>query len=218
MNAKPNTCIRLNKLHLQHLDRLILRIDDWQLEAGQNALLIGPSGCGKTSLLHLIAGLLRPSGGALEVFGQRLDQPGVALERFRAEHIGLVFQDFHLLPALSVVDNLLIANWLAGRKPDRARAGELLERLGLAHASKQQPWRLSQGEKQRVAIARALMNRPGLLLADEPSSALDDHNTESIILLLLQETESEGASLVVATHDQRLKPYFQHQLALGVPE
>lgn len=215
MNA--NTAIRVENLCLQRHNTLILRIDDWQLATGQNALLIGPSGCGKTSLLHLIAGLLRPSRGALEVFGQRLDQPGMALERFRADHIGLVFQDFHLLPALSVIENLLTANWLAGRKPDRARARDLLERLGIGSLLKQSPWRLSQGEKQRVAIARALMNRPGLVLADEPSSALDDHNTQAIIELLLQETESEGASLVVATHDHRLKPHFPHQLVLETP-
>jgi putative ABC transport system ATP-binding protein len=174
--------------------------------AGEVAAIMGPSGSGKSTLLNLIAGLDRPTSGTVTVAGRRIDTLGEgALARFRARHVGIIFQFFNLLDDLTVADNVLLPAQLAGasRRRARARAAELLERLGLADHRDAYPARLSGGQRQRVAIARALVNSPELLLADEPTGALD-MATGQEIGRLLSELNAEGQTLVLVTHDPAL--------------
>ncbi|HEY3871411.1 MAG TPA: ABC transporter ATP-binding protein [Actinocrinis sp.] len=171
--------------------------------AGEAVAVMGPSGSGKSTLLGLLAGLDRPSAGTVTVAGRRIDGLGEgALARFRARHIGIVFQFFNLLDDLTVQDNVLLPAQLAGasRRRARARAGELLARMGIARHRDAYPARLSGGQRQRVAIARALVNAPELLLADEPTGALDTATGQEISLLL-RELNADGQTLVLVTHD-----------------
>ena len=177
-----------------------------QIGAGEAVAVMGPSGSGKSTLLNLIAGQDRPTGGTVTVAGQRVDrlsETGVA--RFRRDRIGMIFQFFNLLDDLTVADNVLLPAQLA-RVPKAtawARADELLARLGIDRYRQAYPARLSGGERQRVAIARALVNRPPLLLADEPTGALDTTTGEDIGQLL-QELNSSGQTIVLVTHNPDL--------------
>jgi len=173
-----------------------------QIGAGEAVAVMGPSGSGKSTLLNLIAGLDRPTSGTVTVAGRRVDrlsETGVA--RFRRDRIGMIFQFFNLLDDLTVADNVLLPAQLAGmaKAQARARANELLARLGIERYRQAYPARLSGGERQRVAIARALVNRPPLLLADEPTGALDTATGEDIGQLL-QELNSSGQTMVLVTH------------------
>jgi len=173
---------------------------------GEVAAIMGPSGSGKSTLLNLIAGLDRPTSGTVTVAGQRIDALGEsALARFRARHVGIIFQFFNLLDDLTVADNVLLPAQLAGasRRRARDRAAELLARLGLDQQRDQYPARLSGGQRQRVAIARALVNSPALLLADEPTGALDTATGQEIGRLL-SELNAAGQTLVLVTHDPAL--------------
>jgi putative ABC transport system ATP-binding protein len=193
----------------------VLRLDEFVLEPERQILVLGPSGCGKTTLLHLIAGLLLPSSGSVVVDGQNLSTLSApARDRFRGRHIGIVLQQFHLLPTLTAMQNLLVAQSIAGLPVDRTAARAMLDALGVAERSHAYPHQLSVGQQQRVAIARALVNRPKLLLADEPTSNLDDEACASVADLLLGAAAGHGASLVIATHDSRLKPMVGRQVAL----
>jgi putative ABC transport system ATP-binding protein len=195
--------------------RIAVQISSWTVAAGQHSLILGPSGSGKTTLLHLIAGLLRPSRGRVFVAGQDLNALTPAeLDAFRGKTIGIVLQRLHLIAALTVRDNLRLACTLARLPPDPARIDALIADLGLAALAGARPSRLSEGEAQRVAIARAVVNRPALILADEPTSALDDANCAAVLALLRAQAEASGATLVIATHDARLQPFFQHRLEL----
>jgi putative ABC transport system ATP-binding protein len=174
--------------------------------AGEAVAIMGPSGSGKSTLLNLIAGLDRPTSGTITVAGQRIDklsETGVA--RFRREQIGIIFQFFNLLDDLTVGDNILLPAQLIGmpRAKARARADELLGRLRISQHRDAYPARLSGGERQRVAIARALVNSPALLLADEPTGALDSSTGDEIGALLLELNRS-GQSLVMVTHNPDL--------------
>jgi len=173
---------------------------------GEVAAIMGPSGSGKSTLLNLIAGLDKPTTGTVSVAGQRIDTLGEgALARFRARHVGIIFQFFNLLDDLTVADNVLLPAQLAGAraKDARLRAGELLDTLRIAHRRDAYPARLSGGERQRVAIARALINQPSLLLADEPTGAVDSATGDEIGALLL-ELNAAGQTLVVVTHSPEL--------------
>jgi putative ABC transport system ATP-binding protein len=183
-------------------------VDDVNLDiaAGESVAVMGPSGSGKSTLLNLIAGLDRPTSGTVTVAGERVDtlsETGVA--RFRQRRIGMIFQFFNLLDDLTVTDNVLLPAQLAGTPTARARAraDELLEALRIGRHRNAYPARLSGGERQRVAIARALVNRPTLLLADEPTGALDTSNGEEIGALLLDLNRS-GQTLVLVTHNPDL--------------
>ncbi|GAA1247068.1 ABC transporter ATP-binding protein [Kitasatospora nipponensis] len=179
---------------------------DLQVRAGEALAVLGPSGSGKSTLLNLVAGLDRPTAGRVTVDGVRVDaltESGLA--RYRRERIGMVFQFFNLLDDLTVEDNVLLPAQLTGisRATARRRAAELLDRLGIGHRAGARPGRLSGGERQRVAVARALMNRPALLLADEPTGALDSAAAADVRELLRSLT-TEGQTLVLVTHDTAL--------------
>lgn len=194
----------------------ILSLPQLHVRAGEHLLVLGASGCGKTTLLHLLAGLITPSAGEIHINGKHLGTMGsAAMDRFRGQHIGMVYQTMHLLPHLTVMRNLELAAFLAGLPQDTARYESMLEALGLASKRHALPSQLSVGQQQRVAIARALVNRPTVVLADEPTSALDDAQCASVIELLLTHAKASGSTLVVATHDARLKPYFADVLQLG---
>jgi putative ABC transport system ATP-binding protein len=174
--------------------------------AGEVVAVMGPSGSGKSTLLNLIAGLDRPTSGTVTVAGRRIDTMGESsLARFRARHIGIIFQFFNLLDDLTVEDNVLLPAQLAGasRRQARARAGELLARMGIEEFRNSYPARMSGGQRQRVAIARALVNRPAVLLADEPTGALDTATGQEIGRLL-RELNQGGQTLVLVTHDPEL--------------
>jgi putative ABC transport system ATP-binding protein len=183
-------------------------LDDVSLTvtAGECVAVLGPSGSGKSTLLNLVAGLDRPDSGTVTVAGTRMETLGEAASaRFRRAHVGLVFQFFNLLDDLSVLDNVLLPAHLSGapRRPAREHAGRLLDSLGIARHADAYPGRLSGGERQRVAVARALINRPALLLADEPTGALDTAAGEDV-RHLLTELHASGQTIVLVTHDLRL--------------
>jgi len=197
-------------------ERTVLDLPAWTIAPGQHSLVLGPSGSGKSTLLHAIAGLLRPSRGLIRVAGHEIAAlRGDRLDRFRGRRLGLVLQRLHLVGALSVTDNLRLARSLAGLPPDPDRIDRLLAELGLASLARARPAELSQGEAQRVAIARAVLNRPSLILADEPTSALDDASCAAVLGLLRDQAERSGATLLIATHDGRLRAQFEHQLTLA---
>ena len=173
---------------------------------GEALAIMGPSGSGKSTLLNLIAGLDRPTAGTLTVAGRRIDALGEsALARFRARHVGIIFQFFNLLDDLTVEDNVLLPAQLAGasRRQARARAGELLEQMGIESFRDTYPARMSGGQRQRVAIARALVNQPEVLLADEPTGALDTATGQEIGRLL-RSLATAGQTLVLVTHDPEM--------------
>ena len=172
------------------------------VERGEFTAIMGPSGSGKSTLLNLVAGLDRPSSGSVAVGGTNLGSLGEAeLARFRRNHMGFVFQFFHLLPNLTALENVLIPAQLRGNG-STTRAAELLERLGVEEVADRYPARLSGGQQQRVAIARALVNRPTVLLADEPTGALDTHSGEQVMDLLGQ-LHRGGQTILLVTHDAR---------------
>jgi putative ABC transport system ATP-binding protein len=174
--------------------------------AGESVAVLGPSGSGKSTLLNLVAGLDRPSEGTVTVAGTRVETLGEAASaRFRRAHVGLVFQFFNLLDDLTVLENVLLPAHLAGapKRGARENATRLLDSLGIARHADAYPGRLSGGERQRVAVARSLINRPALLLADEPTGALDTASGEEV-RRLLTDLHAGGQTIVLVTHDLRL--------------
>jgi putative ABC transport system ATP-binding protein len=174
--------------------------------AGQFLAIMGPSGSGKSTLLNLVSGLDRPTSGEVRVDGVNISRLGeAALARYRRARLGFVFQFFNLLDQLTVLDNVLLPAQLAGMKSREAnaRARQLLDQLGIAETAGAYPGRLSGGQRQRVAIARALINRPAVLLADEPTGALDSHGGEAVMHLLAQ-IHQQGQTVILVTHDARL--------------
>jgi putative ABC transport system ATP-binding protein len=183
---------------------------DLEIRAGELTLLMGPSGSGKTTLLSIIGCILRGTAGSLEVLGERVDAlPESELPRIRRGAIGFVFQGFNLFPALTAVENVSLALDVRGvRRTDaESRAGELIREVGLADKAKSYPADLSGGQKQRVAIARALAGDPPILLADEPTAALDSTSGKNVIELLRRLAHEHGRAVVMVTHDPRVLSY-----------
>lgn len=207
--------IELKGLSFQIEGTSILDTLNWKVEKGQHALMLGASGSGKTTLLHMLAGLLTPSSGTIEFDGQNIAAlSGAALDSWRGQNIGMVFQTLHLVKALTVQDNLRLAQTMAGVPADNARIQHLLGSLGLSDKAAHYPHQLSIGQAQRVAIARAVVNKPKWILADEPTSALDDAHCEETLNLLETQAQVCAATLVIATHDGRIKTRFAHRIEL----
>lgn len=178
-------------------------------------LILGQSGSGKTTLLHLLALLLRPQTGEIILNGQQLRQlSATQTAHVRARQLGIIYQRAYFVSSLNVLDNILLANYLASKKQDRNKAAHLADQLGFGEHLFKKPNQLSQGEQQRVGIVRALMNDPAVILADEPTASLDDVNCRKVVALLKEQSQSIGASLVVVTHDQRLRDEFSNQVSL----
>lgn len=187
-----------------------LRGIDLDIGSGELLMLVGPSGCGKTTLLSILAGILDPDAGQVEVLGQNLaDLTGAGLTRFRRKNLGFVFQAFNLIPALTVAENVAVPLLLNGmpRKTALEQAEALVATVGLKDRHHHRPQQLSGGQQQRVAIARALVHEPRLVVCDEPTSALDHHTGELVMDLLRSVAVRPGRSLVVVTHDSRIFRY-----------
>jgi ABC-type lipoprotein export system ATPase subunit len=183
----------------------ILDIERFDLAEGEQCAVVGRSGCGKSTLLHVIAGISRPDSGMVEIDGQDITTlPEAAVDRFRATHVGYVFQTFNLLPAFTALENVLLGMAFVSSSHDRSRAEELLERVGLSHRLDHRPGKLSVGEQQRVAVARALANQPRLMLADEPTASVDSRHQQKIIDLLQSTCREENVALLVVTHNEQV--------------
>jgi putative ABC transport system ATP-binding protein len=201
--------IALNGIMHQYKAKTSLSLDFWQAQAAEQWLLRGKSGSGKTTFLHILAGLLKPTKGSVNINGTELTTlQGSKLDKFRGQEIGIVFQQPYLVKTLNVWDNLQLANKMADKKVDKVFLLQLLEKLDILNLKNQFPHQLSVGEAQRLCIARALANKPTILLADEPTSALDDDNALLVAKLLQTQAKEQNATLVIATHDSRLEPYF----------
>jgi ABC-type lipoprotein export system ATPase subunit len=188
----------------------ILDIECFSLEKGEQAVLRGRSGCGKTTLLNCIAGLTTVDEGRITINGQdivRLQE--VSRDRFRAQHIGIVFQTFNLLPAFTALENVLLGMTFTGQRPDGDRATKLLQDVGLGHRLTHKPAALSVGEQQRVAVARALSNQPTLLLADEPTANVDPAHQQQVIDLMRAACDRENIAMLLVTHSPEVSEQFQ---------
>ncbi|MDO2950949.1 ABC transporter ATP-binding protein [Aeromonas simiae] len=175
---------------------------DLTLNAGETCLLLGQSGCGKSTLLSLIAGLIAPDEGEIWLGETRLDtQPADERARLRGRHFGIVYQDFNLLPTLTVAENLALPLQINQQPQDDARLDALLARLGMSHKRHAWPEQLSGGQRQRVALARALIHQPTWLLADEPTGSLDEHNAEQVMALMMAAVRGTGAGLLLVSHN-----------------
>lgn len=196
-----------------------LSIDALSIDSGQHTVVIGPSGCGKTTLAHLLAGILSPDAGEIEVAGAPIQSLADGTRRaFRLEQIGMVFQQFELLDYLTALENILLPFHLAERAPtatDNVRALMLAERMGVAHTLSRRPEFLSQGERQRVAICRALVVKPQLVICDEPTGNLDPASKTAAMDLLFEQVAADGATLMMVTHDHDLLSRFAQVIDLG---
>ena len=187
-----------------------------QCEAKEKLLILGNSGCGKTTLLHILAGIRKPKSGRVWINNDDMTAlRGTPLDLFRGQHIGLIFQKSHFIRSLTVKENLLLAQSLAGVEQSEQKIYNILENLNIAHKLDSRTGKLSAGEQQRVAIARAMINSPNVLLADEPTSALDDANCKRVIDLLQEQASSGNAALIIVTHDARLKSFISNQILLS---
>lgn len=207
--------IQTRNLTFSYTPDLLFHFPDIECRAGETLLITGNSGKGKTTLLHLLGGLLRPDSGVILLDSTPLETLSEKkLDHFRGKNIGMVLQQSHFIDSLTVLENVVLASWLAQGQKAVARAQFLLEHLDIADQMHKLPSRLSIGQQQRVAIARALINKPKMLLADEPTSSLDDQNAAIVAGLLSHLAQESGTALLVVTHDQRLKNIFSNILSL----
>jgi len=185
-------------------------------DASNTLLITGNSGKGKTTLLHLLAGLLRPKEGEIIIENTNINLfSEKKLDKFRGKNIGLILQQSHFIASMTVLENVVLASWLATGKSAVEKAEKLLSELDLENQKHKLPSQLSIGQQQRVSIARALINEPKLLLADEPTSSLDDENAFKVANILEKLSNEYKAALVIVTHDSRLKEKFSNQINLN---
>ena len=206
--------IKTKGVEFNYDNQVFFKFQDIDLKSSENLLIIGSSGIGKTTLLHLLAGLLESSSGSIKLFEKELsDLSSHQLDRFRKNNIGIVFQRPHFVNSLTVKENLQLAQYIANKK-DNNRIENILKNLNIFDKSDKKTNQLSQGEKQRASIALAIVNSPKLILADEPTSSLDDINCDNVIKLLKKQATEFGAQLIVITHDSRLKKHFKNSIEL----
>ena len=199
--------IHLHDIHKSFGPLEVLKGIDLHIGREEVVSIVGPSGAGKTTLLQIMGTLYRPDRGTIEIAGTDVSRlSGNALSKFRCEHLGFIFQFHQLLPEFTALENVMIPAMIAHRSKSEAkgRALELLQFMGLADRAEHKPAELSGGEKQRVAVARALMNKPDVVLADEPSGSLDSHNKQELHNLFFQLREKMGQTFVIVTHDEEL--------------
>ncbi|MCS5491871.1 ATP-binding cassette domain-containing protein [Algoriphagus limi] len=203
-------------LQFAYPGQAIYHFEDISLNAGDSLLVLGKSGSGKTTLLNLLSGLLTPASGEVVLDGVVVNSlKGVKADRFRGENIGIVFQKPHLLAPLTVRENLQMARHFS--KKEGLDLDQLLADLNLSHKANSSVSNLSEGEAQRVSIARALVNKPRLILADEPTSSLDDENAQKVISLLQNQAAKIEAALIIVTHDQRVKDQISNFIQVQTP-
>ena len=184
----------------------VAAVADFELDAGEAAVLVGPSGSGKTTLLLALAGLTDVIAGSLRLDGTEMARlPASERDRHRGRHIGFIFQDLYLVAGLTTLDNLLLAPFATGAAQDASQSRALLDRLGLGPLADRPAEQLSRGEAQRAAIARAMLMQPSLILADEPTASLDDAACDAALALLRHAARESGAALLIASHDSRVK-------------
>lgn len=194
----------------------VLQNLDLSVQAQERVAIIGPSGSGKTTLLLILTGLETPSDGKIVIAGQSLaGMSGDDRADLRREHIGIVFQSFHLIPSLTARENVALPLEIAGIGSSRKRASEMLDKVGLSSRSDHYPAQLSGGEQQRVAIARALIHEPALIVADEPTGNLDERTGERIMQLLFDLNRESGTTLILVTHDTELAKRCDRTLRLN---
>ena len=201
-------------LNFKYNEQASFSFPDINLGKDENLLIIGSSGIGKTTLLHLLAGLLESNSGSINLYGQDISKlTQHQIDKFRGKNIGIVFQKPHFVNSLTVKENLQLAQYL-GNKKDQNRIIDILSSLDILDKQNKKPKKLSQGEKQRASIAMAIVNSPKLILADEPTSSLDDENCDRVIKLLKKQASEFKAQLIVITHDNRLKKHFKKSIKL----
>ena len=206
--------IKIESLKFSYDGKKYFNFPDINLDSGENLLIIGNSGIGKTTLLHLLAGILKPGSGSISISGLDISKfSDTELDKFRGDNIGIVFQKPHFISSLTINENLKLAQYLSPSKIS-GDAKKILESLNIKDKYQQKPNQLSEGEKQRASIALALINYPSLILADEPTSSLDDFNCNNVIKLLKKQAKDHKAQLIVITHDARLKKHFKNNLNL----
>ena len=216
MPTKATDVLSLNKLEFSFNEKPLINIEEFKVRTRERIAIMGPSGCGKSTFIHLVAGLLKPQKGTIKIKNQDITKlEEWKIDRLRGQSIGIVFQRLHLLPSISILDNLLLAQKLARTTVDRESAIELLKRLDLEEWINKFPHHLSQGQAQRAAIARAVIHKPALVIGDEPTSALDDDNAQEAIRLLNELSENVGFALLIVTHDKRVRDSMDSVLSLG---
>ncbi|MFT5102347.1 MAG: ABC-type lipoprotein export system ATPase subunit [Planctomycetaceae bacterium] len=208
--------LAIDNLAFGYGDKPLIEIEKMRIRTRERVAIIGPSGCGKTTFMHLVAGLIRPQSGSIKILSREITKlKEWEVDRIRGREIGIVFQRLYLMPSISILDNLLLAQRLARVNIDNDLAMQLLERLDIAEFSSALPHKLSQGQAQRAAIARAIVHKPALVIGDEPTSALDDGNTREAIKLLTELSETVGFSLMIVTHDERVRDEMDRVISLG---
>ena len=218
--------INLSNLRFAWQKEAIIDISNLNVKKGQHLFIQGPSGSGKSTLLNLLGGVLTPQSGDIEILGQQLDELSASQkDSFRANHIGFIFQQFNLIPYLSVIDNITLPCTFSAQRKAKAlkrsgslekEATRLLAALGLDDAGllKRSVNELSVGQQQRVAAARAMLGSPEIIIADEPTSALDNDHRQAFIKILFEECQKEEITLIFVSHDSTLKDNFTHQVNL----
>lgn len=207
--------ISAKNLHFSYNAATRFKFPEINCNAGEVLIISGKSGTGKTTLLHLLAGILKPEKGTIEIFNTVITQLSEKkLDKFRGQHIGIVFQKANFISSLNVLENIELASWLATKNKQTDKAKEILSQLDLSAHLYKMPTELSVGQQQRVSIARAIINHPKLILADEPTSNLDDENCFNVATLLKKTAQQINAALIIVTHDNRLKDKIPNSLHL----
>lgn len=204
----------------KHPNDQVINISSWSVKSGEHVFIHGPSGGGKSTLLNLLSGILIPNKGEISILGQRIDGLSTRQrDKFRASHIGYVFQQFNLIPYLSAIDNVLLASQFAQQfqtSNTKQSTEQLLQALNISPAHWHKPTRqLSIGQQQRIAISRALINKPQILIADEPTSSLDSKNRDDFMALLISMAKENNMTLVLVSHDLTLSHYFDRTISLS---
>lgn len=208
--------IKTQNVTFSYSEQQHFQFPDIDCANGNTLLITGNSGAGKTTLLHLLGGLLKPTNGEILINNQNIHQLKTSKQdAFRGSSIGMILQKSFFIESLTVLDNVMLASWIAKGTKAKQKALDILDHLGLKNHVHKLPNQLSIGQQQRVNIARALINNPSVILADEPTSSLDDENALIVARLLKDLAEQYQSSLVIVTHDQRLKTEFNHQISLS---